>query len=97
MIPTIKKSDLIEILAAQNSITYTESERYLNHFITLVYGQLKKGGAVNISGFGKFEVSHRKPRMGYHPRKGVPMKIPELNTPKFRAGEGFKSAVKLRK
>jgi nucleoid DNA-binding protein len=93
----MNKSDLIEQLAAKLSITYTEAERMLNTFINLVYETLRSGGKVNISGFGQFSVSHRHPRIGVNPRNpSQKIQIPELNTPKFRAGEAFKDAVKLR-
>ncbi len=94
----MNKSDLIEQLAARLSVTYTEAERMLNTFINLVYETLRNGGKVNISGFGQFSVSHRNPRIGVNPRNpSQKIQIPELNTPKFRAGEAFKDAVKLKK
>jgi DNA-binding protein HU-beta len=93
----MNKSELIEQLAARLSITSSESERMLNGFVNLVYEVLRNGGEVNISGFGKFLVSHRHPRIGVNPRQpSQKITIPELNTPKFRAGEAFKDAVKLR-
>ena len=93
----MNKSDLIEQLAAKLSVTYTDAERMLNTFINLVYETLRTGGKVNISGFGQFSVSHRNPRIGVNPRNpSQKIQIPELNTPKFRAGEAFKDAVKLR-
>lgn len=93
----LNKSDLIEQLAARMSVTYTEAEKMLNSFIGLIYETLRAGGKVNISGFGQFSVSHREPRMGVNPRNPAErIQIPELNTPKFKAGEAFKDAVKLR-
>jgi len=93
----MNKSDLIEQLAAKLSVTYTDAERMLNTFINLIYETLRSGGKVNISGFGQFSVSHRHPRIGVNPRNpSQKIQIPELNTPKFRAGEAFKDAVKLR-
>lgn len=93
----MNKSDLIEQLAAKLSVTYTDAERMLNTFINLVYETLRAGSKVNISGFGQFSVSHRNPRIGVNPRNpSQKIQIPELNTPKFRAGEAFKDAVKLR-
>ena len=92
------KSQLVEVLAAKLSITYSESERYLNTFINLVYEVLSKDGEVNISGFGKFKVSHREARLGVNPRQpDQKITIPKLNTVKFVAGETFKRAVKLKK
>lgn len=93
----MNKSKLIEHLAAKLSATNTEAERFLNTVIQMVYETVRGGGKVNISGFGQFSVSHRKPRIGVNPRNpSQKITIPELNTPKFKAGEAFKSAVKLR-
>ncbi len=93
----MNKSHLIEVLAARLSITYTEAERMLNSLISLIYETLRSGDKVNISGFGQFSVSHRAPRIGVNPRNpSQKIQIPELNTPKFKAGEAFKDAVKLR-
>lgn len=93
----MNKSHLIEVLAARLSITYTEAERMLNSLISLIYETLRNGDKVNISGFGQFSVSHRAPRIGVNPRNpSQKIQIPELNTPKFKAGEAFKDAVKLR-
>jgi nucleoid DNA-binding protein len=93
----MNKLQLTEQLAARLSITHSEAERYLNTFIQMVYETLRGGDKVNISGFGQFSVSHRKPRIGVNPRNpSQKITIPELNTPKFKAGEAFKEAVKLR-
>ncbi len=95
---TMNKLELIEQLGAKLSVTHTEAERMLNTFITIIYDSLRNGSKVNISGFGQFSVSHRHPRIGVNPRNpSQKITIPELNTPKFKAGEAFKEAVKLRK
>jgi DNA-binding protein HU-beta len=89
------KSTLVEVLAAKCSITTSESERYLNNFIDTVYETLKKDGEIKISGFGTFSVSHRQSRLGVNPRNPTEkIMIPKLVTPKFKAGEAFKRAIK---
>lgn len=94
----MNKLEFTEQLAARLGVTRTEAERMLNTMISLVYEILRGGGKVNISGFGQFSVSHRHSRIGVNPRNpSQKIEIPELNTPKFRAGEAFKEAVKLRK
>ncbi len=93
----MNKSDLIEQLAAKLGITNSDSERYVNALVSMIYEKLNSGDKVNISGFGQFSVSHRAPRTGVNPRNpSQKITIPELNTPKFKAGEAFKEAVKLR-
>ena len=92
------KTQLIEVLAAKCGITSSESERYLNSLFEIIYDTLKKDVEVNISGFGKFKVSHREARLGVNPRNpSQKITIPKLNTPKFVAGEAFKKAVAIKK
>jgi len=93
----MNKLQLTEQLAAKLGITHTEAERYTNTLISMIYDVLRGGDKVNISGFGQFSVSHRAPRIGVNPRNpSQKITIPELNTPKFKAGEAFKEAIKLR-
>jgi nucleoid DNA-binding protein len=93
----MNKLQLSEQLAAKLSITHSDSERFLNTLISMIYEQLRGGDKVNISGFGQFSVSHRHSRIGVNPRNpSQKITIPELNTPKFKAGEAFKEAIKLR-
>ncbi len=93
----MNKLQLTELLAARLGITHSEAERFLNTFIQMIYEQLRSGVKVNISGFGQFSVSHRHARIGVNPRNpSQKITIPELNTPKFKAGEAFKEAIKLR-
>ena len=70
-------------------------EALLNTFFHVIYDTLKEDGEVNLSGFGKFKVSHREARIGVNPRKpSQKITIPKLVTPKFVAGEAFKEAIK---
>jgi DNA-binding protein HU-beta len=91
------KSELIEALAIKTAWPIAESETYLNTLINTIYEELRKGGEVKISGFGTFSVSHRESREGVNPRQpSQRIIIPKLNTPKFKAGEAFKSAVAIK-
>lgn len=93
----MNKLQLTEQLAAKLATTHTEAERFLNTLTQMIYETLRGGDKVNISGFGQFSVSHRASRIGVNPRNpSQKITIPELNTPKFKAGEAFKEAVKLR-
>lgn len=93
----MNKLQLTEQLAIKLSVPHTEAQRFVDTFINMIYNTLAAGEKVNISGFGQFSVSHRASRIGVNPRQpSIRIIIPELNTPKFKAGEAFKEAVKLR-
>ncbi len=93
----MNKSELIEKLSLSLQIPSRDAEKFLSTFINLIYQELKNDGEVNISGFGKFKVSHREARIGVNPRQpDQKITIPKLNTPKFVAGEAFKKAVAIK-
>jgi nucleoid DNA-binding protein len=98
MVLKINKSQFVEELAARCNLPVSLAERFLNNIIRLIYEHLDQGHRVNWSGFGEFSVSHRAARLGVNPRKpSQRITIPELNTPKFKAGDAFKEAIKLKK
>lgn len=93
----ISQSAFVEQLAARMGVTATESETFVRNFKSLIYETLAAGNSVELSGFGQFSVSHRASRIGINPRQpSQKITIPELNTPKFKAGEAFKEAIALK-
>ena len=55
--------------------------------------ELKKGGKVQLVGFGTFEISERAAREGRNPQTGASMEIKASKAPKFKAGKALKDAV----
>ena len=53
----------------------------------------KKGGKIQLVGFGTFEVSERAAREGRNPHTGENMKIEASKAPKFKAGKALKDLV----
>ena len=54
---------------------------------------MKKGGKVQLVGFGTFEVSERAARTGRNPQTGKSMKIKASKSPKFKGGKALKDAL----
>lgn len=92
----MNKLEFNEKLSGRLAIPVYQAEVYTNTFIGLIYEMLNSGDVVNLSGFGKFSISHRASRIGHNPKTAQPMTIPEFNSPKFKAGKAFKDAVKLK-
>jgi integration host factor subunit beta len=93
----ISQSQFSEMLAAKCGITASQAKLFLDTFKEHIYIHLALGHSVELSGFGQFSVSHRAPRLGVNPRQpSVKITIPELQTPKFKAGEAFKQAVAIK-
>ena len=89
----MNKTELVAAMADQTGLTKKDVEAVLKAFTDVVSGDLKKGGKVQLVGFGTFEVSERAAREGRNPQSGEPMKIAASKAPKFKAGKALKDMV----
>jgi len=62
----------------------------------IVSGELRKGGRVQITGFGQFETKTRAPRNGRDPRTGRSIAIKASTAPVFRPGQPLRDLLKKR-
>jgi len=88
------KQELIEKMAKDADISKAAAEQALNSFMDGIKKTLKKGGKVTMVGFGTFSIGKRAARTGRNPQTGAAIKIKASKSPKFKAGKGFKDAVK---
>ncbi|HPF29827.1 MAG TPA: HU family DNA-binding protein, partial [Lachnospiraceae bacterium] len=85
--------ELVAAVADKAGITKKDAEAVVAAFTETVTKELKKGGKVQLVGFGTFEVTKRAARTGRNPQTGADMKIPASKAPKFKAGKAFKDAL----
>lgn len=94
----MNKSDLVDALANNTGMTKADASRAVDALFApdggIIAKSLRKGGRVQITGFGTFEAKKRKARTGRNPRTGETIKIAATKTPSFRAGKGLKDAIK---
>lgn len=88
----MNKGDLIDVMAKDTGLSKAASERSLNALLSAIHGSLKSGNRVTIPGFGTFDVSKRKARVGRNPQTGEKITIPARTVPVFRAGKGLRAA-----
>ena len=89
----MNKSELIDFIAKNAELKKTEAAKALEAFISGVSVTLKKGGKVQLIGFGTFDVTKRKATKGRNPQTGAEIKIPACNQVKFKVGKALKEAV----
>ena len=89
----MNKTELVAAIAEQAGLTKKDAEKALKAFTDVVGTELKKGGKVQLVGFGTFEVSKRAARVGRNPQTGAEMKIKASKAPKFSAGKALKDLV----
>ncbi len=89
----MNKSELVAAIAEQTELTKKQAEAALKAFIDVTSDELKKGGKVQLVGFGTFEVSERAARDGRNPQTGEAMQIKASKAPKFKAGKALKDYI----
>ena len=81
----MNKTELVAAMAKETNLSKKDVEAVLKSF--------KKGGKIQLVGFGTFEVSERAAREGRNPQTGETMKIAASKAPKFKAGKALKDMV----
>ena len=89
----MNKTELVDAIAKKASISKKDAEAAVKAFTEAVTAELKKGGKVQLVGFGTFEVAKRAAREGRNPQSGAVMKIAASKAPKFKAGKALKDTV----
>ena len=89
----MNKTELVAAIAEQAGVSKKDAEKTLKAFTDVVADELKKGGKVQLVGFGTFEVSERAAREGRNPATLQPITIPASKAPKFKAGKALKDML----
>ena len=89
----MNKTELVAAIAEKAEISKKDAEGVVAAFTEIVTKELKKGGKVQLVGFGTFEVTKRSARTGRNPQTGATMKIAASKAPKFKPGKAFKDAI----
>ncbi len=89
----MNKTELVAAMAEQAGVSKKDAEKTLKAFTDVVASELKKGGKIQLVGFGTFEVSERAAREGRNPQTGKTMKIAASKAPKFKAGKALKDML----
>ena len=89
----MNKAELVAAMAENAGLSKKDSEKALAAFVSVVTEELKKGGKVQLVGFGTFEVAERPERTGRNPQTKKAIKIPASKAPKFKAGKALKDTV----
>ena len=89
----MNKKDVIANLAQDLATTKTEAAVILESMIGTMVGVLQDGETLSLPGFGKFEVTRTKDRIGRNPKTGEEIEIFAKNKVKFRASKKLKESI----
>lgn len=90
----MNKTELVAAIAEKSGISKKDAEKALGAFVETVSEELKKGGKVQLIGFGTFEVRERAARTGINPQTKQTIEIAASKNPVFKAGAALKASMK---
>ena len=72
------KTELIDVVAKATGLEKTKGKAVIEASLDAITKELKKGGKVQLTGFGTFGIARRKKRTGVNPKTGAKI-VPERN------------------
>lgn len=93
----MNKGQLVDAIAKETGASKAKVEAGLKAAVGVITKELKKGGTVQLIGFGTFSVKKRAARKGVNPSTGEKIKIKASKAPSFKAGVALKNAVNGKK
>ena len=89
----MKKSEMIDALAAKTQLSKVDCEKVFNATFELFADEITAGNEVAVAGFGSFKVVERAEREGRNPKTGEKIHIDASKSVVFKAGTHLKDAV----
>ena len=79
------KADLIDTVCEENGFSKRESAKIVENMFDIIKETLENGENVKLSGFGSFNVRHKRARRGRNPQTGESMTISARRILSFKA------------
>jgi len=92
----VNKQELIEAVATRLEASKAQAATIVETLFGpdgIIASELKRGGNVQLTGFGNFETRKRAARKGRNPQTGETIEITASTMPAFRAGKALKDLV----
>jgi len=88
------KSELVqEMMQKAAHVSQKEMAVIVDTIFDSMTDALRRGGRIELRGFGTFEVRVRKPRMGRNPKSGTKVPLGTRKVPFFKAGKELKEKL----
>ena len=89
----MNKSSLTDYIAQETGSSKAFAETCVNAMMEGIRRGLKKDKAVQLVGFGTFNVRHRKARSGRNPQTGETIRIKASKTVGFRPSKSLRETM----
>ena len=87
------KSNLIYALSTKENLIHNNASEIINLIFGGFTDTLKKGGRIELRGFGSFTVRKYDGYTGRNPKTGKVVKVGEKKLPFFKVGKALKERV----
>lgn len=87
------KADIIEMVSDQTALTKKQAAEAVETVLELIKSTLEQGEEVKITGFGKFQVRNKKPRVGRNPHTGEELEISARTVMTFKPSPSLKENI----
>ena len=94
---TITKEVLVSRIAESTQLSKKDVGAVVNSVLENITNLLSSGEELRLTGFGTFNVRHRKESTARNPKTGEPIHVPACYVPIFRAGKTLKDSVNKQK
>lgn len=89
----MNKAELAAEVATRVDGADADARRYVDAVFEVIMQRVTAGERVQIIGFGTFDSVERAARIGRNPRTGAAIQVPASTSPRFHAGQTFRSQV----
>lgn len=89
----VNKADLTAEVAERLNGADPDARQYVDAVFDAIMRHVAAGERVQILGFGTFDTVARAPRVGRNPRTGAAIQVPAGVSPRFHAGQTFRTQV----
>ncbi|MBF0429895.1 MAG: integration host factor subunit beta [Fibrobacteria bacterium] len=83
----VTKKEIVETIAEQTGITQVDTKIVVECLLDTIGQSLQSGRNIEIRGFGRFKVKHKKARKARNPRTGEPVFVEAGLKPIFEASK----------
>ncbi len=89
----LTKRDIIDAIAQSNGYDKKRAAQVAETLIETIKRTLESGEDILISGFCRFYIQHKKPRMGRNPATAKPMRLRKRRIVTFRCSQGLRDRI----
>jgi len=87
------KADIVERIYDKVGYSKKDVANVVEEIFACIKSSLERGDKVKISGFGNFNVRHKRARRGRNPQTGTDITIEERTVMTFKASQILKSNI----